>query len=165
MKRNTIFKILISFSFILPLAFAHLTLAASSAIQIINIPVATITAFTTSGNPSAFIINTAIPGMQPTDEVNATTTYSISTNESNKKITGMLNNNMPANTYLKIRLAAPSGATSTGDVILTTRPADLVTGITKIAESGKIITYTFSSTVAAGMITSGRRTVILTVTD
>ncbi len=165
MKREKNFKILLSVGFILICALTEITLAASSAVQIINVPVAPITAFTISGNPAAMKINSAIPGMQPTDEVNATTTYSISTNESNKKITGMLNSNMPADTYLKIRLAAPSGAVSSGDVILSSKPADLVTGISKVAESGKTITYTFSSTVAAGIISSGMRTVILTVTN
>ncbi len=165
MKREKNFKILLSVGFILTCALTEITLAASSAVQIINVPVAPITVFTISGNPAAIKINSAIPGMQPTGEVNATTTYSISTNESNKKITGMLNSNMPADCYLKIRLAAPSGAVSTGDVILSSKPADLVTGISKVAESGKTITYTFSSTVAAGIISSGMRTVILTVTN
>jgi hypothetical protein len=141
------------------------TLAASSAIQIINIPVATITALTISGNPAPLIINSATAGFQPADVVNYTTTYNISTNETNKKITGMLNYSMPANTFLKIRLAAPAGATSAGDIALTTTATDLVTGISKVAESGKTITYTFSSTVAAGIIKSGLRTVILTITN
>ncbi len=165
MKRKKNFKILISVGFILTCALTEITLAASSAVQIINVPVAPITTFTVSGNPAAMKINSAIPGIQPTDEVNATTTYSISTNESNKKITGMLNSNMPANTYLKIRLAAPGGAVSLGEVVLSSKPADLVTGISKVAESGKTITYTFSSTVAAGIVSSGMRTVILTVTN
>jgi hypothetical protein len=163
MKR--LFKILGLFGLITAIGLGNNTLAASSAIQIINIPVATVTAFTTSGNPSALIINSAVPGVQPTNDINATTTYNISTNESNKKITGMLNSRMPANTFLKIRLAAPAGATSTGDVTLSTVPTDLVTGISKVAESGKTITYTFSSTVAASIITSGIRTVTLTITN
>lgn len=142
-----------------------MTMAASSAVQIVSVPVATITSFTTSGNPSVLAINMAVPGFQPDNAVNAETTYNISTNESNKKITAMLNCNMPANTYLKIRLVAPNEAMSMGDVTLSTMPADLVTGISKVAESGKKITYTFSSTVAVGMIASGMRTVVLTVTN
>ena len=147
------------------IGFENKTLAASSAVQIINVPVATITVFTASGNPTPLIVNSAVAGFQPTDAVNYTTTYNISTNETNKKITGMLNHNMPANTSLKIRLAAPAGATSAGDIILTTTPMDLVTGISKVAESGKTITYIFSSTVAAGIIKSGTRTIILTITN
>ncbi|MGE5581205.1 MAG: hypothetical protein ACM3X9_01565 [Bacillota bacterium] len=144
---------------------SSLTLAGNTSNQTVTFQVTAINEIATSGSPAALVINSAIAGFQPTDAVNSATTYAISTNQSAKKITGVLDNPMPANTSLKINLAAPSGATSSGNVELSNVAADLVTGITKVAESGKTITYTFSATVAAGVIPSTSRIVTLTVTD
>ncbi|MGE5581206.1 MAG: hypothetical protein ACM3X9_01570 [Bacillota bacterium] len=140
-------------------------MAKTSVTQIITIPVAAVTEFITSGNPTAMIINSAAPGSQPNPVIVANTTYNLTTNESNKKITGVLDKAMPGNTYLKVCLAAPPGAVSLGDVSLSIVPADLVTGISKVATSGKTITYKFSCAVAAGVIASSTRVVTFTVTN
>jgi hypothetical protein len=142
-----------------------LSLAGNSGSQTVTFQVAAINEIATSGSPAALVVSSALAGSQPSDAVNSVTTYAISTNESTKKITGALDSAMPANTTLKINLAAPTGAASAGDVALTTTAADLVTGISKVAESGKTITYTFSATVAAGVIPPTNRTVTLTVTN
>ena len=66
---------------------------------------------------------------------------------------------------LKANLAAPTGGTSAGDVTLSNVAADVVTAITKRAETAKTITYTLSATVAAGVVASAQKTVTLTLTD
>ena len=62
-------------------------------------------------------------------------------------------------------LAAPTGGTSAGDVQLKTTAADLVTGISTLAESNHTITYKFYAGIAAGIVASTTRTVTLTLTD
>ena len=144
----------------------NLALAATTTYnQTIRVQVAVINELFISGNPPALTINLAGTGSQPTNVINSTTFYNISSNDSSKKITGVLNSAMPVNTALAINLAAPTGAASMGNVTLSLVAADLVTGINKVAESGKTITYTFSANVAAGVIPTGVRTVTLTITN
>jgi hypothetical protein len=49
-------------------------------------------------------------------------------------------------------------------VTLGTTAADVVTGISRLNESGKSIGYTLSTTASAGMVNPHSRTVTLTVT-
>jgi hypothetical protein len=60
-------------------------------------------------------------------------------------------------------MGEPTNATSAGDVALTSTAQELVTGITKLNESGLSLTYTASATAAAG-VQSVARTVTYTVT-
>jgi hypothetical protein len=145
--------------------FSSLTWAANTSTQTVTFQITAINEISTSGSPAALIISSATAGSEPSPAVNSATTYAITTNESTKKITGVLDSVMPANTALTINLAAPTGATSAGDVVLSNVAADLVTGISTVAESGKTITYTFSATIAAGVIPSTSRTVTFTVTN
>ena len=110
------------------------------------------------------IINSAIAGQQPQPVVNTSSTYSISTNGTNKRITAGINKLMPANTTLEIQLTAPGSGTSTGYKTLSTVAADMVTGISHVAAVNKTITYRFSATTAAGVLTDSC-TVTLTLTD
>ena len=66
-----------------------------------------------TGSPT-LTINSAIAGQQPQPVVNTSSTYSISTNGTNKRITVSINKQMPANTTLEIQLTAPGSGTSTG---------------------------------------------------
>jgi hypothetical protein len=159
------FIIIMTLGLIMIINISNLALAATTFTQTVTINVAVINELSVSGNPAAMIVNLANAGSQPTGIFNAVTSYNISSNDSNKKITGRLSSAMPANTSLKINLAPPTGAVSMGDVTLTTVASDLVTGINKVAESGKTITYTFSANVAAGVITAKTRTVTLTITN
>lgn len=139
--------------------------AASSVNQTVTYQVQAINEISVSGNPSALIVNAATAGSQPTAVTDATTTYGITTNGSSKKITGVLNSAMPANTSLKATLTAPTGGTGAGQVTLTASALDLVTGISTVAQSGIGISYEFSATAAAGVIASAQKTVTLTVAD
>lgn len=133
--------------------------------QTVTYQVSAINEISVSGNPAALIVNTATAGSELTAATDATTTYAITTNESNRKITGSIDSNMPDNTTLGVTLAAPTAAgTSVGQVNLTTTAQDLVTGISTLAEGSLTISYEFSATIAAGIIASASKTVTLTVT-
>lgn len=137
--------------------------AATTATQTVTYEVTAIDEVSVSGNPSALVVNSATAGSQPDAQTDATTTYAVSTNGSAKKITGKINTAMPANTLLKVTLAAPTGATSAGQVTLTATDQDLVTGISTLAESGLTVTYEFSATLSAGVVASASKTVTLTI--
>lgn len=135
------------------------------ATQTLTLEVTAINEIEVSGNPGAMTVNTATAGSQPDAVTNALTTYSITTNGTGMKITGILNTVMPTNVTLQAALAAPDVGTSAGATTLTTTAADLVTGVTQVVSSAKTITYTLSATVAAGIVASTTRTVTLTVTN
>ena len=158
-------RLLIILGLITVFILCNVALAASTSTQTVTFQVTAINEIAASGNPAPLIVNSATAGSQPAAAINSATTYAITTNEANKKITGVLDSGMPAGTTLIINLAAPTGASSAGDVVLTNIASDLVTGITKIAESGKTITYAFSANIDAGVIASSTRTVTLTITN
>jgi hypothetical protein len=138
---------------------------ANTAQQTVTFEVQAIDEMGVSGNPAALIVSTATAGSQPDDATDNSTTYAITTNGTNKKITGAIDSAMPANTTLQVNLTAPTGGSSAGAVTLTTSAADLVTAISQLAESGLTVTYTLSATVAAGVVASDTRTVTLTLTN
>ena len=142
---------------------AQLALSGLTATQTVTYEVASIDEISVSGNPGALTVNAAVAGSEPTAVTDATTTYAITTNNTTRKITGKINTAMPANTFLKVTLVAPTGGTSAGQVTLSGTDQDLVTGISTLAESGKTITYELSATAAAGVVASASKTVTLTV--
>ena len=71
---------------------------------------------------------------------------------------------MPANVTLSLTAASASGS-SAGEQTLSTTAADVVTGLTGVAESGQTLTYGLSATVAAGVVASASKTVTLTIVD
>lgn len=141
-----------------------LGMAADNVNQTVTFEVSAINEISVSGNPAAMTVSAATAGSQPTEVSNALTTYSITTNETTMKITGVLDEAMPANVTLKINLATVGG-TNVPDVTLTASPASLVTGITQLVESANTITYKLSATVAAGIVASDTRTVTLTIVN
>jgi hypothetical protein len=158
-------KILVLAAIVISIGLSSPAFAADNSAQTITYEVQSINEIAVSGNPGALVVNTAVAGSQPTAATDATTTYSITTNSSFKKITGMLSAAMPANTALRLTLTAPTGASSAGQVTLTASAQDLVTGISTLAEGGLGISYEFSATLSAGIISSAQRTVTLTVVD
>lgn len=138
---------------------------AQTATQTVTFEVQAIDEISVSGNPGALIVSSATAGSQPTAATDATTSYNITTNGTNKRVTGSIGVAMPANTTLAVTLTAPTGGSGAGQVTLTTTAADLVTGISTLAESGMTISYNFSATAAAGVVASDTRTVTLTLTD
>lgn len=113
-----------------------------------------------SGDPAPFTI---LPGLEAV--VDSTTTYAVTTNANNQRITAALDTNMPAETLLEVQLAPPTGATAAGFVTLTTVAADLVTGITDVDEAGLLVTYRASATVDAIPAAADTRTITYTILD
>ncbi|KPL02432.1 MAG: hypothetical protein AMJ90_05855 [candidate division Zixibacteria bacterium SM23_73_2] len=145
---------------------SSLTMAANTANQTVTFEVTAINEVSVSGDPGDLEVNTATAGSEPTADTDATTTWALTTNQSTKKMTGSIDEAMPANVTLQVNLTAPTaGGSSQGDVTLTTSDADLVTSIATVAESGLTITYTLSATVDAGVVAQDTRTVTLTLTD
>lgn len=135
-------------------------LAQNTAQQTVSYSIGVIDVLTISGNPGLLVIDATY-----TPATDATTSYSITTNGTGRRITGEINTAMPANTTLEASLAAPTGGgSSAGYLALSTTPVNLVTGIPAVAETGRTISYRFSATVAAGSL-SGTRTVTLTLTN
>lgn len=150
---------------VLVLAASGITMAGVSSNQTVGYEVQAINELSVSGSPGILTVSTATAGSQPDSVSNALTTYAITTNGTNKKITGAINTAMPDNVTLKITLAAPASASSINEVPLGTTPADLVTGISQLAENAKSITYKLSALTAAGVVASAVKTVTLTIAD
>lgn len=149
-------------------ASANMSIAAGTATQTVTFEVQAVNEITVSGNPAAMTVNTATAGFEPDSVTESSTAYSISTNESSKKITGQITTggNMPVNVTLEVNLTAPAGGSSAGYVTLnSTSASDLVTAIGSLAESSKTITYRLSATVGAGAVASDTRVVTFTLSD
>lgn len=132
-----------------------------TATQTVAYEVTPINLITVSGDPGALTVSTATPGSAPSVATDATTTYAVTTNESNRTITGQLNTVMPSGVTLSVTLA--SSASSSGKVpLIAASASELVTGISNLNESGKTISYELAATSAAGVV-SGSRTVTLTI--
>ena len=135
--------------------------AAQSAQQTVTYEVQAVNQIAVSGNVT-LTVNSATAGQAPSAN-SAASSYAITTNESNKKITAGLNTNMPAGLTLQLTLGAPSGATSTGALTLTTTAQDAVTGISTLNASGLSISYTLTATSAAGVVAQASKTVTFTI--
>jgi ribosomal protein S11 len=131
------------------------------AAQTVTFEVSAISLITVTGSPT-LVVAAATAGGAPSSATNNSTSYSLTTNEPNKKITAVLNQAMPANVSLEVSLATPGSGTSAGNRTLTTTGVDVVTGISPVNGSGAI-TYTLSATAAAGTVASQTRTVTFTV--
>ena len=126
-----------------------------------------LTGLSVSGSPAPMIVSTAVAGSQPTAVVNTATTYDVTAKlqAGIKKIVGQIDAAMPFGTTLTINLTAVSGATSLGAVALDMTARDLEINVSKENRTTSGITYTFTATVAAGVIPSQTRTVTLTLLD
>lgn len=138
--------------------------AVNTAQQTVTFSVSAINEISVSGNPGALTVSTATAGSAPNSATDATTTWAVTSNETNRIVTAAINAAMPTGTTLQVTLAAPTGATSAGAVTLSTTAANVVTGISKQNQSAMTITYSFSATSAAGTIASTSRTVTFTLT-
>lgn len=142
-----------------------LTLSAALCLSLACLPLYA-DSISVSGDPGPLVVTAAIAGSEPTCAIDATTTYSVQTTPNNRRITGELNSAMPSNTNLRIELQPPTGATSMGEVSLSTVAQNLVTGIDHHTDEGGLsITYKFSASAAAGVVPSTSRTVTFTVAD
>ncbi len=137
-------------------------LQAQTANQSVTFQVDAINQVSVAGSPS-LTISTATAGSAPT-QASANGTWSVTTNQTGAKVTASLNSAMPSGLTLQVNVGAPSGATSAGAQSLSTTAVDVVTGITKLAQSGMSLGYTLDATAAAGVVSSTSRTVTFTIT-
>jgi hypothetical protein len=145
-------------------AAGHVSAQDVTAAQTATFEVESFRAISVSGDPGALVITDAEAGGAPTSVTDASTTWAVSTNESNLKLTGEIPLAMPSGVTLSIDLAAPAGAASQGSQALGVAAVDLVTGITEVDASGLTITYTLDATSEAGVVASDSRVVTLTLT-
>ena len=133
------------------------SLSAQTATQNVTFQVDAINQISVAGSPS-LVINTATAVSNPT-QASAAATWAVTTNQSGAKITASINSAMPAGLTLQVNMTAPAGGSSAGAQTLTTTAVDVVTGITKLAQSGIAIGYTLDATPAAGVVSSTSKTV------
>ncbi len=145
-----------------PLAVAA-SAHAQSATQVVTFQVTAIRQIAVTGSPAPLVIGTATPGSAPTSVTSVGTSYAVTTNESNQKITASIDQAMPVGVTLEVALTPPSGANSAGAVPLGTAGADLVTGISGTSASGLPITYRLSATPSVQMSAPATRTVTFTI--
>lgn len=97
-------------------------------------------------------------------DATAQSSYAITVNTTNNKITGVLDNDYATGVTLAVSLAAPAGASSQGSQDLSTTAVDLVTDVATINASSLSIDYTASATSEAEPATESN-TVTFTITD
>ncbi len=145
------------------LAFSVESASSQTATATATFEVQSVDVIGVSGDPAKLTIVAGNPGEAPAPVTDNSTTWSVTTNGSARKVTGEIDSAMPTGVTLEVALAAPTGATSVGNVTLTNLAADLVTGITGLDESGLGVTYTLSATLAAGAVAENTRTVTYTI--
>jgi hypothetical protein len=134
--------------------------AQDSDTQLVTFEVQAINSLSMVGSPSLTIL-AANAGSAPTS-VSAGATYSITTNEADRKITAQIEENMPSGVSLQVLLAAPNGASAVA-VALSETAQDVMTSVSTLSEAGLSLNYTLSATAAAGVVAQDTRTVTYTI--
>lgn len=138
--------------------------SAQTATQTVTMQVDAINLVSVAGTPS-LTISAAVAGGAPTSVTSTGNTWAITTNQSNAKITASIPTAMPSGITLSANMGAPAGSgTSAGYQTLGTAAIDLVTGITKLNETGLSLSYKLDATSAAGTLSSTTRVVTFTIT-
>jgi hypothetical protein len=119
-----------------------------------------------SGDPGALTVHSAMAGKEPDPASESTTTYALTTTAANQKIVARLDAPLPEGMTLTIRLSAPPGATSLGQVTMTTTDQAIVVDLPAPGTyTGLAIVYTLTARVAAGSVPPLTRAVTLGVAD
>lgn len=145
-----------------------LLLAASAAgaqtqTQTVNFSVVAINQLAVTSTPVSLTVNSATAGNDPAPVSDASSVWSITTNQTNTKVSANIPSDMPAGVTLSVLLGQPAGATSVSRDLASGTAQDLVTGITKLKALALPVTYTLTATAAAG-VASGSRVVTYTLT-
>jgi hypothetical protein len=124
-------------------------------------------ALATISSPAPLIVSVApVAGAEPAPVTDKSSSYTVSTLPLQpKRITAQLSANMPAGVTLTISLAAPTGASSVGTIVLDNVPRNVVTGVTNVVPESNVITYQLSAFVSAGVVAPDTRTVTLTLVN
>jgi hypothetical protein len=115
------------------------------------------------GTVGPLAATTAVAGSQPLPIVGTSSYSGVVTFGGQMRIVCSLNANMPTGTTLAVRLTAPSGGSSLGDVIVDVTARNLVVAVTPVFLTNVTIRYTFTPTVAAGVLPLTTRTATYTL--
>jgi hypothetical protein len=137
--------------------------SAQTATQTVTMQVDAINLISVAGTPS-LTISAAVAGGAPTSVTSTGNTWAVTTNQSSSKITASIPTAMPSGITMSANMGAPTGGTSAGYLALSTTAVDLVTGITKLNETGLSLNYKLDATSAAGTLSSTTRVVTFTIT-
>ncbi|MEE8146326.1 MAG: hypothetical protein V3T24_01880 [Longimicrobiales bacterium] len=152
---------------ILPIAALLLGLvegaSAQTATSTVTYEVTAINEISLSSSTVSLTVNAATAGSAPTAATVAQT-WAVTTNQTAAKVTGAINTAMPSGLTLSVTLGNPASATSAGKKALTAIAVDLVTGITKLNESGLSLDWELGATAAAGVVASANKTATFTIT-
>jgi hypothetical protein len=152
-----------SFMAVLLGAAAAASASAQTANQTVTMQIDAINLISVAGTPS-LAISAAVAGGAPTSVTSTGNTWAVTTNQSSAKITASIPTVMPTGITLSANMGNPTGATSAGYQGLSTTAVDLVTGITKLNETGLTLSYKLDATSAAGTLSSTTRVVTFTIT-
>lgn len=144
-------------------AFATQSMAQAATTATVTYEIREINEISVSGDPGLLVVSTAAAGDSPRRAFDEQTTWTLTTNGSNKRITGLVDAAMPAGVSLLVTLVAPDGAGSTGEVALSPTAQTLVSQITEVHSAGLRITYTLAATAHAGVIARDQRRVTFTI--
>jgi len=92
------------------------------------------------------------------------TSWSIATNQPDRKILASLDRPLPCGSALVVTLSAPTGATSAGPVVLDTVATDVVTGIPVTTQSELPLRYLVNADSAASRAVTDAQAVTVTYT-
>jgi hypothetical protein len=114
-------------------------------------------------NVGPLAVTTAVAGSQPVPVIGNSSFTGTVIFVGQMRVVCSLNANMPTGTTLAARLTAPTGGTSLGDVILDVTPRNVVIAATSVFFTNVSIRYTFTPTVAAGVLPLTTRTATYTL--
>jgi len=144
---------------ILSIFFCGTAFASNTATQKITIKVEAINEISVSGDPEVFLISDS-----KTSAADDSTTYAMTINETNKKITATIDKELPKGLTLTVYLDPPEGAVS-NEVALSPRPQDVVSRINPIAAKDMKIHYTLTVDEELPEIAESSVNVIFTIVD
>ncbi len=154
-------KNLFTLTLVLFLSATAVFAQSNKATHTVSVNVAEIAVISVSGDVSMRIA-TATAGQAP-DPVSAKSSYNVTTNGEDKKITAELDTDMPEGLTLNATMDAPEGATSAGKKALSKTAVDLVSKIEQVRGTGLGLTYEAVATVEADP-DNVTRTVTYTIT-
>jgi len=150
-------KVRISLVVFFTFCISSLVIAGNIAQQEITFQIDPINEISINGGANSLVIKGSGNG-------SGSTGWAITTNETNKRVVGIIDADMPPGITLYVQLEAPQGSLSSGRVAVTAKPQDLVTGISKVAEDNLGITYRLVTQPDANRV-EAERVLTLVLTD
>ena len=158
-QRQAVLVTMVSILGVIPCA-----LSAQTATQIVTFSVVSSSRVAIGNLAAPLRTVSTSPDRIRTSAVVAGTSYAVTTNEKNQKITASLDAGVPKAVALAVSLGAPRGASSKGLTVLGTTAKDVVTGISGVDGADLPMTYQWKDSSAASAATLRNRVVTYTIT-